>query len=79
MLIETVIGGLIAPIAMLIQSAAVVSILAGRDSGWNTQRRDDGGVPFARDRCAATCRYTVFGLVLGIARLCGLAARCSCG
>ena len=47
LLIETLIGGLIAPIAMLLQTGAVASILAGRDSGWNTQRRDDGSILLA--------------------------------
>ena len=45
--IETVLGALIAPIAMLLQTGAVISILAGRDSGWNAQRRDDGSIPLA--------------------------------
>ncbi|ABI61882.1 Periplasmic glucan glucosyltransferase [Granulibacter bethesdensis] len=64
MLIETVIGGLIAPIAMLIQSMGVASILAGRDSGWNAQRRDDGSIPL-RVVIQTYWQHTVFGLVLG--------------
>ncbi len=47
LMLETLIGGLIAPVAMLLQTGAVASILAGRDSGWNAQRRDDGSVPLA--------------------------------
>jgi len=47
MLTETVLAGLIAPVAMLTQSAAVCSILAGRDGGWHPQRREDGRVPLA--------------------------------
>ncbi|MFC6747511.1 glucans biosynthesis glucosyltransferase MdoH [Methylobacterium persicinum] len=62
-LIETLLGGLIAPIAMLIQSSAVVGILLGRDSGWNAQRRDDGAVS-TRAVIAGYWQYTVFGLVL---------------
>lgn len=62
-LIETLLGGLIAPIAMLIQSSAVVGILLGRDSGWNAQRRDDGAVPIGAV-IAGYWQYTVFGLVL---------------
>ena len=46
-LLETLTAGLIAPIAMLLQTGAVLSILLGRDSGWNAQRRDDGSVPLA--------------------------------
>lgn len=63
LLIETLLGGLIAPIAMLIQTSGVISILAGRDSGWNTQRRDDGQIPLAVI-WSGYWRYMVFGLVL---------------
>ena len=67
MLIETVIGGLIAPVAMMIQAAGVTSILFGRDSGWTTQRRDDGRVP-VRQIARAYTWHTLFGVVLaGIA------------
>ncbi len=65
-LVETVLTGLIAPVAMLTQSGAVVSILMGRDGGWQPQRRDDGSVPWGQ-----TWRqyrgHTAAGLVLGIA------------
>jgi membrane glycosyltransferase len=62
-LVETVLAGLVAPIAMLFQTAAVASILAGRDSGWNPQRRDDGA-PHLREIAAGYVRYTGFGAVL---------------
>jgi membrane glycosyltransferase len=66
MLVETVISGLIAPVMMLIQSASVIQILSGRDSGWDAQRRDDGGLPLR-----ATMRrygwYTAFGLLMALA------------
>ena len=65
-LIETVLTGLIAPVAMLTQSAAVVSILAGRDGGWQPQRRDDGGVPFGQT-VRQYRNHTLFGLLLGVA------------
>lgn len=65
-LIETLLGGLIAPIAMLIQSSAVAGVLLGRDSGWNAQRRDDGRVPL-RTVLAGYWQYTVFGLLLATA------------
>ena len=65
-LIETVLAGLIAPVAMLTQSAAVVSILAGRDGGWQPQRRDDGGIPFAQTARQYRA-HTVIGLLLGLA------------
>ncbi len=65
-LIETVLAGLIAPVAMLTQSAAVVSILAGRDGGWQPQRRDDGLIPFVQT--ARQYRvHTAIGLALGLA------------
>ncbi|MFT8675613.1 MAG: glucans biosynthesis glucosyltransferase MdoH [Acetobacter sp.] len=63
-LAETFIGGLIAPIAMLIQTSGVISILTGHDSGWNTQRRDDGGIPLW-DIVRQYGRFTVFGILLG--------------
>jgi len=66
LLIETLIGGLVAPIAMLIQSVGVAAILGGRDSGWNTQRRDDGGIPL-RAVWASYWRYTGFGFALAAA------------
>ena len=66
MLAETLISGLIAPILMLVQSASVMAILSGRDSGWQAQRRDDGTLPLR----AAMRRYgwhTAFGLLLALA------------
>ncbi|MCJ2027168.1 glucans biosynthesis glucosyltransferase MdoH [Methylobacterium sp. J-067] len=62
-LVETLVGGLIAPIAMLIQSSAVVGVLLGRDSGWNAQRRDDGRVPVGAV-IRGYWQYTLFGLIL---------------
>ena len=41
--IEVLISALIAPVMMLMQSRAVMEIVAGRDAGWAAQRRDDGG------------------------------------
>jgi membrane glycosyltransferase len=65
LLIETLFGGLIAPVAMMIQSAGVVSILLGRDSGWSAQRRDDGRVPI-RAIARAYFWHTCFGVVLAV-------------
>lgn len=61
--VETILAGLLAPVTMLSQSAAVVSILAGRDGGWQPQRRDDGTFPLSQvaRRYAA---HTVIGLAL---------------
>ncbi len=64
-LLETLIAGLMAPVVMLTQSIDVVAILLGRDSGWNAQRRDDGGVPL-RDVIRLYRRHTVLGVLLGI-------------
>ncbi|MFH1557339.1 MAG: glucans biosynthesis glucosyltransferase MdoH [Pseudomonadota bacterium] len=64
-LLETLLSGLMAPIMMIIQSAAVASILMGRDSGWQPQRRDDGSVPLG----ALLQRYgfhTLLGIALGV-------------
>ncbi|WP_372017861.1 glucans biosynthesis glucosyltransferase MdoH [Pseudoxanthomonas sp. 10H] len=45
-LVESVLAALMAPIVMYRQSRGVAEVLAGRDSGWEAQRRDDGSVPF---------------------------------
>jgi membrane glycosyltransferase len=63
-LIETIISGLIAPMVMLTQSVDVCQILLGRDSGWSTQRRDDGSVSL-REVVRRYRRHTVLGLLLG--------------
>lgn len=64
LIVETLIAGLAAPVTMVAQSAAVATILAGRDGGWQPQRRDDGSVPLW-----ATVRHymphTLFGVLLG--------------
>lgn len=65
-LLETLIGGLIAPIAMLIHSSGVLSILRGRDSGWNAQNRDDGRVSL-REIAHGYWIYTAFGTVMAAA------------
>lgn len=64
-LLETVLAGLLAPVTMLAQSIDIISILAGRDSGWSTQRRDDGSI-LLRQVVGRYWRYTAFGLVLGV-------------
>ncbi len=66
MLVETLIAGLLAPVTMLTQSADVVSILLGRDSGWVAQQRDDGSLPL-RAVARLYWRHTLFGLLLGVA------------
>jgi membrane glycosyltransferase len=61
--VETFLSGLIAPVMMIFQSRAVGEILLGRDSGWQVQRRDDGGLP----RSELMRKYalpTLFGLAM---------------
>lgn len=65
LLLETLIGGLIAPVAMLIQTEGVMQILAGRDSGWNAQRRDGDAVPL-RLVFRQYWRFMAFGVALAI-------------
>src|SRR3546814_4373648 len=36
-----------APVTMYVQSRGVAEVLAGKDSGWESQRRDDGSLPFS--------------------------------
>ncbi len=65
-LIETLVTGLLAPVMMVTQSVTVLQTLAGHDSGWNAQRRDDGSIPLA----ALARRYwphTAFGALLAAA------------
>lgn len=63
-LLETVLAALMAPIVMYVQSRGVAEVLAGKDSGWDAQQRDDGGVSWL----ALVRSYgglSVFGLLMG--------------
>ena len=67
-LIESVLAALMAPIVMYVQSRGVAEVLAGRDSGWESQRRDDGSLPLS----ALLKSYgglTLFGLFIGAVAL----------
>lgn len=44
MLLETLLAALMAPVVMYVQSRGVAEVLAGKDSGWDAQQRDDGGI-----------------------------------
>jgi membrane glycosyltransferase len=66
LLVETLLAGLLAPVTMLTQSVDAIGILLGRDSGWNAQRRDDGGIPLGQV-AARYWRHTAFGIVFGAA------------
>jgi membrane glycosyltransferase len=58
-------SALLAPIMMVIQSGSVFQIIAGRDTGWNPQRRDDGSIPFA-DIVRRHRMHTVLGVFTGV-------------
>ena len=64
LLLETLISGLLAPVVMLTQSAAVVAIFAGRDSGWKPQRRDDGALPVG-ETVRRYRGHTILGVATG--------------
>jgi membrane glycosyltransferase len=65
LLVETLLSGLIAPVMMIFQSRAVGEILLGRDSGWQVQRREDGGLP-AVELMAKYALPTLFGVVMAV-------------
>jgi len=62
---ETIFSMLIAPILMLTQTVGSIQILAGIDSGWNAQKRDDGALRFA-DAMWFARWHTVIGLIAAI-------------
>ncbi len=64
-LIEIILSALLAPVMMLIQSGAVFQILAGRDTGWKPQRRDDGSIPLA-DIIRRHRSHVALGLITGV-------------
>lgn len=64
--LEIILSALIAPVMMLIQSSSVFSIISGRDTGWKTQRRDDGSIPF-RAIVQRHWRHTALGVVAAVA------------
>ncbi|WP_448134473.1 glucans biosynthesis glucosyltransferase MdoH [Stenotrophomonas rhizophila] len=64
MLLETVLAAVMAPVVMYVQSRGVAEVLAGKDSGWDAQQRDDGGISWP----ALIRGYgglSVFGLFMG--------------
>ncbi len=62
-LIEIAFSALLAPLLMLIQSRSIYEILAGRDSGWLAQRREDGGRPLTLI-IRAHLAHTFLGIVM---------------
>jgi membrane glycosyltransferase len=65
LVLETLLSGLLAPVVMLTQTTDVIAILAGRDSGWNPQRRDDGSLP-VRELLRRFRRHTLLGALFAV-------------
>lgn len=65
MIAETFVSMLLSPIMMLIQSRFVADILLGRDSGWNTQNRDDQALPL-RHCAKAHALHVIAGIGFAI-------------
>lgn len=66
MLLETLLAALMAPVTMYVQSRGVAEVLAGKDSGWEAQRRDDATRTLSR----LLYRYgglTLVGVIAGVA------------
>lgn len=66
-LIETVYSMLIAPIFMITQTVGATEILAGRDSGWKPQKRNDGALTFDDAMWFARWHTAIGGIVGAIA------------
>ncbi|MGL4495992.1 MAG: glucans biosynthesis glucosyltransferase MdoH [Beijerinckiaceae bacterium] len=64
--IEVILSAMFAPILMLIQSGSVFQIIAGRDTGWNPQRRGDGSIPLP-DIVRRHRNHTLLGIFTGAA------------
>jgi membrane glycosyltransferase len=67
-LIESVLAALMAPIVMYVQSRGVAEVLAGKDSGWESQRRDDGSLPLS-GLLKNYSGLSFFGLLIGVLAL----------
>jgi membrane glycosyltransferase len=66
MLLEIALSALVAPVLMLNQVWALISILAGRDSGWKAQHREEGDISF-EDAANHHLGDTAVGIFLGAA------------
>jgi membrane glycosyltransferase len=55
-----------APVTMWVQSRGVAEVLAGKDSGWESQRRDDGTLPL-RELLRLYGGLTLAGAVAAVA------------
>lgn len=65
MLLETLLAALMAPVVMFRQSRGVAEVLAGKDSGWDAQQRDDGGVSW-KALARGYGGITLFGLAAAV-------------
>ncbi|WP_345777339.1 glucans biosynthesis glucosyltransferase MdoH [Lysobacter sp. MMG2] len=65
MLLETLLAALMAPVTMYVQSRGVAEVLAGKDSGWDAQRRDDGTLPLS-GLVRSYGGVTVLGVIAGV-------------
>ena len=63
--IEAIFSMLLAPILMMTQTASVLQIAFGQDSGWKAQRRDAEGVEFI-DALRFHWRHALAGTVLAL-------------
>jgi membrane glycosyltransferase len=68
LVLEIMLSSLIAPVMMFNQVRALISILAGRDSGWPAQSREEGGLSLG-EAARRHAPDTVAGLILGVASL----------
>jgi membrane glycosyltransferase len=66
-LFETIYSMLIAPIFMVTQTVGAAEILAGRDSGWKPQKRDDGALTFDDAMWFARWQTAIGGIAGAIA------------
>jgi membrane glycosyltransferase len=65
-MLEIALSALVAPVLMLNQVWALISILAGRDSGWKAQHREEGDITF-EDAANHHLGDTAVGIFLGVA------------
>jgi membrane glycosyltransferase len=65
MALETVLAALMAPVVMYVQSRGVAEVLAGKDSGWDAQQRDDGQVSWS-GLLQSYGGVSVFGAAMGL-------------
>ncbi|MFC5594783.1 glucans biosynthesis glucosyltransferase MdoH [Lysobacter niastensis] len=66
MVTETLLAALMAPVTMYVQSRGVAEVLAGKDSGWDAQCRDDGTVPLS-SLVRSYGGLSVLGVIAGVA------------